>query len=126
MPAYQVYNMQVFAFKVVRDDACHPIAEHVNKRTQMQESRSWSAYTMASRTKAEECLKHNKINCNICMCMVYRTSVHSIFIGLHYMIYCECNTNIVIARQAVSTDLMNNQKTIYKFIYKVKYYGSYT
>ena len=41
------------------------------------------------------------------------------------MIYCEYNTNIVNARQSVSTDLMNNQKTIYKFIYKVKYYGSY-
>jgi len=25
LPVYEVYNIQVFAFKVVHDDACHPI-----------------------------------------------------------------------------------------------------
>jgi len=25
LPVYEVYNIQVFAFKIIHDDACHPI-----------------------------------------------------------------------------------------------------
>jgi len=30
LPLYEVYSLQVFAFKIVHDDACHPILCIVN------------------------------------------------------------------------------------------------